>query len=212
MPTIEQLQKLLVKLGHDISVDGFWGPETEAALKEEIGEPSVGQASPDSSEDTNGAADYKHLAGGAVKYLQPDGYLHIPRGDNPRLSAHLEAREVHCQGRGCCRESVINPAMVDAFEDVRAAYGLPILISTAGGSGFRCPVHNADPNVGGVAGSLHLSGSAFDLHPAPGGSLNKLASAVAGVIKDGEIGIYRKSNFIHAGVWHRGFINRYNGN
>lgn len=212
MPTIEQVQKLLVKLGHNISVDGIFGPETEAALKAEIGEPSVGQAPPNSSEDNYGAAGYKHLASGAVKYLQSDGYLHIPRGENPRLSAHLEAREVHCQGRGCCQESIVNPAMVDAFEDVRAADGQPILIATAGGSGFRCPAHNADPAVGGAAGSLHLTGSAFDLHPAPGGSLDKLASAVATVIKDGEIGTYRKSNFIHAGVWHRGFINRFSGN
>lgn len=140
----------------------------------------------------------------ATQYLQADGYYHIPRGINVRLSRNLMSREVMCHGVGCCTESIISRDMVEAFQDIRDDYDGPISIGDAGGSGFRCPIHNAA--VKGAATSLHLHGDAFDLHA---DDIPRLRSCVERHITDGEIGSY--SWGIHAGKWKRGYVNRFNG-
>lgn len=138
----------------------------------------------------------------AAKYLQADGYYHIPRGVDVQLSRNLWAHEVMCQGKGCCTESVISKRMVETFQAIRDDYGEAIEIGDADGSGYRCSIHNRA--VGGAIGSLHLTGNAFDLH---GKNKAKLLSIVEKHITDGEIGVY--SWGIHAGVWIRGYVNRF---
>lgn len=138
----------------------------------------------------------------AAKYLQADGYYHIPRGVDVQLSRNLWAHEVMCQGKGCCTESVISKRMVDTFQAIRDDYGEPIEIASAGGSGHRCRIHNSE--VGGANRSLHLTGDAFDLHCR---NKARLLAVVEKHITDGEIGIY--SWGIHAGVWNRGYVNRF---
>lgn len=191
---IKQIQKLLNAVGDvRIEEDGIWGPRSQAALDSALlkhGTSSSFDAVVESTFSTD-----------AQQYLQADGYYHIPRGVNVQLSDHLWSHEVACQGSGCCAESVINPSMVDLFEEIRVDYGKPIEIVTAGGSGYRCPQHNAD--VGGAAGSLHLTGSAFDMHA----NVIELLPVVLRHLKDGEYGVY--SDFIHVGIWHRGYVNRY---
>ena len=223
--TLEQIQHLLAYLGYytikvdgisgpgtreavsefqkdfgGIAVDGIAGAETQKALKHAVAygmekNTSTGQPnSPEQEEPTEYAAEY----------LQSDGYYHIPRGVNVRLSKNLMSNEVMCSGRNCCNESIISKKMVETFQKIRDAYGKPIEIVTQDGSGYRCPIHNAE--VGGAKNSLHLTGSAFDLHCA---NKQKLLFVCEKHITDGEIGIY--SWGIHAGVWSRGYVNRFYG-
>lgn len=221
--TILQIQCLLAYLGYyTITVDGIWGKGSENATKDfqkaeglaVDGDPgsntqaklldavSNGRFKQDSSEiqgsDSTETSDY------ATQYLKADGYYHIPRGVDVQLSKNLWSHEVMCQGKNCCTESIISKRMVETFQKIRDDYGGAIEIATSGGSGYRCSTHNA--GVGGAKNSLHLTGSAFDLHCA---DKQKLLSVCEKHITDGEIGIY--SWGIHAGVWSRGYVNRFYG-
>lgn len=193
-------KKLQAQLG--LEDDGVWGNATDRAAKEAL----VNGFAPvidDTIEIENATevGDGIDLAD-AAQYLREDGYYHIPRGVDVRLSRNLWAHEVHCQGKGCCTESIVSKRMVDTFQAIRDDYGEAIEIADADGSGFRCRTHNAA--VGGAVGSLHLTGDAFDLHCR---NKAKLLSVVEKHITDGEIGTYNWG--IHAGVWNRGFVNRF---
>lgn len=213
--TIQQIQNLLQYLGYyTLKVDGIWGQGSEQATKdfqkaeglEVDGDP--GKLTQAALVDAVAHGRFKvpdkpaDCAEDASRYLHPDGYYHIPRGVNVQLSKNLWSNEVMCCGNGCCTESVISKRMVEAFQQIRDAYGGPIEITSAGGSGYRCPIHNAA--VGGAAGSLHLTGDAFDLHA---GDKARLLAVCEQIIKDGEIGEYIWG--VHAGVWDRGYVNRF---
>ena len=176
-----------------IVVDGLAGDETDKALRH-----AVAYGMPEAVADKMSATAYAD----AEQYLQPDGCYHIPRGVDVKLSKNLWAHEIHCQGTGCCKESIISKAMVEMFQLIRDDYGDSIEIATAGGSGYRCNTHNAE--VGGAYASLHMTGNALDLHCR---DKDKLLSVVNRHITDGEIGVY--SWGIHVGVWNRGFVNRF---
>lgn len=192
-----------------ISVDGVAGQETEKALRHAVtyGMPdSVTQTTPvDKITENSVPVDKENLttaSADADKYLQSDGCYHIPRGVDVQLSKNLWAHEIHCQGNGCCRESIISKQMVEMFQIIRDDYGDSIEIATAGGSGYRCSIHNSE--VGGAYASLHMTGNALDLHCR---DKEKLLVVVNRHITDGEIGVY--SWGIHAGMWNRGFVNRF---
>lgn len=176
-----------------IGVDGVAGQETDKALLH-----AVAYGMPESVADKMSATAYAD----AEQYLQSDGCYHIPRGVDVQLSKNLWAHEIHCQGNGCCKESIISKAMVEMFQRIRDEYGESIEIATAGGSGYRCNTHNAAVN--GAFGSLHKTGNALDLHCR---DKDKLLAVVNRHITDGEIGVY--SWGIHAGMWNRGFVNRF---
>lgn len=182
-----------------ITADGIAGEATQKALRHAVAygmpEREVEEAKPNRDESAQVEAE---------RYLQADGCYHIPRGVDVRLSKNLMAHEVHCQGKGCCTESIINKRMVETYQDIRDEYGDAIEIATAGGSGYRCETHNRE--VGGASGSLHKIGCAFDMHCR---DKAKLLRIVERKITDGEIGVY--DTFIHGGVWNRGFVNRFNG-
>lgn len=221
--TLLQIQCLLQYLGYyTITVDGIWGPASTKATKdfqhdnglEEDGDPGAktkpalvkavaeGKFKKDSgNSETSDSAEPSVYA---PQYLKADGYYHIPRGVNVQLSKNLWSHEVMCQGTGCCSESIIAKKMVDMYQKIRDDYGDVIEIGGAGGSGYRCPVHNA--KVRGSAGSLHLTGSAFDMHAR---DKQRLRTVAERHITDGEIGVY--SWGIHGGVWGRGYVNRFNG-
>ena len=190
-------KKLQALLG--LEEDGVWGSATDRAVREAI---SIG-FSPTAN--NIGNVNQKQTSGAcpdAEKYLHSDGYYHIPRGVDVQLSRNLRSREVECQGKGCCTESVVSKRMVETYQEIRDEYGDSIEVTTAGGSGFRCPTHNAA--VKGSGTSLHLTGSAFDLHCR---DKARLLPIVEKHIRDGEIGVY--SWGIHAGVWSRGYVNRF---
>ena len=193
-------KKLQAQLG--LEDDGVWGNATDRAAKEALTN-GFAPVIDDTIEIENATevGDGIDLAD-AAQYLREDGYYHIPRGVEVRLSRNLWAHEVHCQGKGCCTESIVSKRMVDTFQAIRDDYGEAIEIADADGSGFRCRTHNAA--VGGAVGSLHLTGDAFDLHCR---NKAKLLSVVEKHITDGEIGTYNWG--IHAGVWNRGFVNRF---
>lgn len=188
-------KKLQDRLG--LEDDGIWGDATDQAAKKAImeGLPNDELAPSGPSNDT---AVY------AAQYLREDGYYHIPRGVNVQLSKNLWSSEIMCQGVGCCNESIISKRVVDAFQLARDIYDGPIAIGDAGGSGYRCPFHNAE--VGGASNSLHMAGDALDLHAS---DKTKLLKAVEQVVTDGEIGVY--SWGVHMGVWTRGYVNRFTG-
>lgn len=216
--TVMQAQCLLLYLGYSTGFpDNVAGEKTSRASSEfqsDYGLPMTGKLDETTCkmlvaavagtavkvEKAQGKAD----SGDAEKYLQADGCYHIPRGVDVRLSRNLWAHEVHCQGKGCCTESIVSKRMVDMFQAIRDDYGDSIEIATAGGSGYRCQAHNAA--VKGSGTSLHLSGSAFDLHCR---DKARLLPIVEKHITDGEIGVY--SWGIHGGVWHRGYVNRFSG-
>lgn len=217
--TIKQKQALLAYLGYYAGpLDGIWGQQSQQATIDfqlaYMEQPDVdgvfraatekrildviasGEQPKESVQIDTGNALY------ASAYLQSDGYYHIPRGVDVQLSRNLFAHEIHCQGSGCCTESVISKRMVDTFQAIRDDYGAPIEITTADGSGYRCPIHNSE--VGGAAASLHLTGDALDLHAR---DKERLLTVVENHVTDGEIGIYNWG--IHVGVWNRGFVNRF---
>lgn len=217
--TIQQIQNLLQYLGYyNLDVDGIWGQGSEQATKDfqkaeglnVDGDP--GKLTQSALIDAVAHGRFKvqdkpvDCAEDASRYLHPDGYYHIPRGVNVQLSKNLWSNEVMCCGKGCCTESVISKRMVETFQQIRDAYGGPIEITSAGGSGYRCPIHNVDPSVGGATNSLHLTGDAFDLHA---GDKARLLAVCKQIITNGEIGIY--SWGIHAGVWNRGYLNLFYG-
>ena len=173
-----------------IGVDGVAGAETDAAMLDAVANGIKKQ--PGAPSDTADAA----------QYLQADGCYHIPRVVDVQLSKNLWAHEIHCQGNGCCSESIISKQMVEMFQAIRDAYGDPIQIVQAGGSGYRCNTHNAE--VGGAFASLHTIGNALDLHCQ---DKEKLLAVVNQLVTDGEVGVY--SWGIHVGVWSRGYVNRF---
>jgi hypothetical protein len=77
----------------------------------------------------------------------------------------FDREEFRCQcGGKYCNGFPVEPEekLVRTVDEIRRRLGVPVQIVTAGGSGVRCPTHNA--NVGGVKNSEHLYGRAADLH------------------------------------------------
>lgn len=90
---------------------------------------------------------------------------------------------------GRCGGFPVEPqeAMVRTVDEIRRRLGVPVSIVDAGGSGVRCPAHNAE--VGGVANSEHLYGRAADLHSsASPAKMKAVAEEVMG--NTGGIGLY----------------------
>lgn len=177
--------------------DGIPGPLTQsqlldAVIRQRYYEPP----------DTAPAVDKNPLTTAAAQYLQADGCYHIPRGVDVQLTKNFWAHEIHCQGVGCCTESVISKRIMDLSQEIRDDLGEPLAIGDAGGSGYRCPTHNAEVN--GAAGSLHMISDAVDLHYKNPPKLKKVALRH---LKDGEIGLYDWG--CHVGRWNRGYVSEF---
>ena len=220
--TTKQIQLLLCYLGYDpgtidgldgsntrtavkafqgdfggILVDGIAGAATQKALRHAVAYGMPGRTAEESSTTGDKTSPVE-----AEKYLQSDGCYHIPRGVNVQLTKNFWANEIHCQGVGCCKESVISKRIMELAQAIRDDLGEPLTIGTSGGSGYRCPTHNAE--VGGAAGSLHMISDAVDLHyrdPA------KLKKVVLRHLTDGEVGLYKWG--CHVGRWDRGYVSQF---
>lgn len=85
------------------------------------------------------------------------------------LSKHFWLREFRCKGgsRCCGGTAVVDPNLVTVLEEIRGRFGGAIncvtRMDSKAGSGFRCLVHNARPEIGGVRGSAHTRGQAADI-------------------------------------------------
>lgn len=183
---------------YDLEPDGVFGDATLARIKDVI---ATGELPVVKENLTTTPADGNE----AEKYLQADGCYHIPRGVEVQLTRNFWASEIHCQGVGCCTESVISKRIMDLAQEIRDDIGEPLSIAKAGGSGYRCPVHNAE-TPGASQKSLHTISDAVDLHyrdPA------KLQAATLRHLRDGEVGLY--SWGCHVGMWDRGYVNQFTG-
>ena len=90
--------------------------------------------------------------------------------------------------------------MVRTVDEIRRRLGVPVSIVDAGGSGVRCPAHNAE--VRGVANSEHLYGRAADLHSsASPAKMKAVAEEVLG--NTGGIGLYDWGIHVDTGKYSR---------
>lgn len=110
----------------------------------------------------------------------------------------FEREEFRCQCRGkYCSGFPVEPEedLVRVCNEIRRRLGVPVSIVDSGGSGVRCPQHNA--TVGGVGNSNHLYGRAADLHSSKSPmEMYRIAEEVLG--NTGELGLYDWG--IHVGV------------
>lgn len=220
--TIKQIQCLLTYLGYSPgAIDGADGRNTQGAIRAFQADYGI------TVDGIPGAVTQKMLIGaiagtavkvkkpkipggssagyGAEKYLQSDGCYHIPRGVDVQITKNFWAHEIHCQGIGCCTESVISKRIMLLAQEIRDDLGEPLTIATSGGSGYRCKKHNAEV-LGASPKSLHTISDAVDLHyrdPA------RLKAIVLRHLKDGEVGLY--SWGCHVGRWDRGYVNQFGG-
>ena len=68
---------------------------------------------------------------------------------------NFKFKEFECKC-GCGRNE-ISPVLMNKLQDVRTAFGKPMIIN----SGFRCVEHNKE--IGGVLNSAHCEGLAVDI-------------------------------------------------
>ena len=171
-------------------LDGIWGPESQQAaerfLKDFTGEDATDNNVGDK---TDAGAEESTVTGtfwDDIEFFTRDEF------------------KCQCGGRYCNGfPEEPQEELVRTVNEIRRRLGVPVSIVTAGGSGVRCPQHNAA--VGGVANSLHLTGNAADLHSSKSpAEMKRVAEEVMGAT--GEIGIYDWG--IHVGI---GKYSRFNG-
>lgn len=192
--TAKQKQNLLAYLGYYVgNIDGIWGTLSKTAMDsfeadfKGLDTPNMPEYAPEKA--------LKH----AVAY---DLFKTEPAKDETGTFwdeiEYFGREEFRCQCKGkYCNGFPVEPQekMVRTVDEIRRRLGVPVTIVESGGSGVRCPVHNA--NVGGVANSNHLTGNAADLHS--GKSPEEMARVAEEVMGNtGEIGIYDWG--IHVGV------------
>ena len=199
---MKQKQALLAYLGYyDGPLDGLWGEKSQRATRAFQADYGI------IVDGIPGAATQKMLigaiAGTAAKVERPS---EAEQEDTDKQNTgtfwddirHFKREEFRCQCKGkYCNGFPVEPQekMVRTVDEIRRRLGVPVTIVESGGSGVRCPVHNA--NVGGVANSNHLTGNAADLHS--GKSPEEMARVAEEVMGNtGEIGIYDWG--IHVGV------------
>lgn len=192
--TNKQKQCLLAYLGvlEPEQIDGIWGSrsaEATKAFQSSFGLTPDGIPGPETEKALRHAVAY-----GMPERAEPENVT----GTFWDEIEFFDREEFRCQCKGkYCNGFPVEPQekMVRTVDEIRRRLGVPVEIVTAGGSGVRCPIHNA--NVGGVANSNHLYGNAADLHS--GKSPEEMARVAEEVMGNtGEIGIY--SWGIHVGV------------
>lgn len=168
--TTKQLQCLLAYLGFDPGrIDGLWGKDTRQAVirfqqaqgldADGIpGERTCSALRRSVAREPEKTEAPKETAGAEV-WLAADGFYHIPKDLDVRLSKNFSAREFRCGlGSGCaCTETVIDPKLAALLQNLRDHFQAEITVT----SGYRCPEYNR--RVGGAEGSRHTRGQAADI-------------------------------------------------
>ena len=197
--TLKQKQALLAYLGfYDGPLDGVWGEKSQRAT-------SDFQRGYMEQEDVDGIFGVKTER----RILEV-----IATGEEPVVKENLTAladwwkdiryfkrEEFRCTC-GRCGGFPVEPQekMVRTVDEIRHRLGVPVSIVDAGGSGIRCPAHNAE--VGGVANSEHLYGRAADLHSAASpAKMKAVAEEVLG--NTGGIGLYDWGIHVDVGKYSR---------
>lgn len=159
---------------YQLTVDGDFGDGTAKRIREVI---ATGEKPVVAENETNTSADWW----GDIRYFS--------------------RAEFRCPC-GKCGGFPVEPQekMVRTVDEIRHRLGVPVSIMDAGGSGIRCPEHNAE--VGGVANSEHLYGRAADLHSAASPARMKtVAEEVLG--NTGGIGLYDWGIHVDVGKYSR---------
>lgn len=122
------------------------------------------------------------------------------KGTAKELTKNFNSKEFDCKCKNAdCKKTLIDLDGVNCLQKVRDTVGKAVKIT----SGFRCKSHNK--SVGGVASSLHLKGSAFDVACPSGVTLNCFAficeqAGFKGVLR------YDGQNFVHCDMRSERFL------
>lgn len=197
--TVKQKQHLLAYLGYYTGiVDGDWGPLSQGATEafQRDYQLTVDGVFGDATAQRIREVIYNQEAP-----VVAENATTTPDSTTGTFWDEIEfftREEFRCQcGGKYCNGFPAEPQedMVRAVDEIRRRLGVPVQIVDAGGSGVRCPVHNA--NVNGAANSNHLYGKAADLHSDKSPQeMYRVAEEVLG--NTGELGLY--SWGIHVGV------------
>ena len=197
--TMKQKQALLAYLGYyDGPLDGLWGEKSQRAVIDF-------QRSYMEQEDVDGifgAETEKRILEVIATREKPKESVNVDTAPGWWKDIRYFTRaEFRCPC-GKCGGFPVEPqeAMVRTVDEIRRRLGIPVSIVDAGGSGVRCPEHNAE--VGGVYNSEHLYGRAADLHSAASPARMKaVAEEVLG--NTGGIGLYDWGIHVDVGKYSR---------
>lgn len=205
--TDRQKQHLLGYLGYySGQVDGIWGrlsEEATLAFQRDYGLEEDGICGHMTQKMLIGA-----IAGTVVKVERP-AESEPEATDKGQTGTfwddiqYFTREEFRCQCKGkYCNGFPVEPEekMVRTVDEIRRRLGIPVSIFDSGGSGVRCPKHNAE--VGGVYNSEHLYGRAADLHSSASPERMKaVAEEVMG--NTGGIGLYSWGIHVDTGKYSR---------
>lgn len=193
--TIDQRQHLLAYLGYYVGqVDGDWGSLSKTActaFQKDREITADGYGGPE----TDNALKYA-VANDLFKSEVVISENETTTEDSSTVgtfwddSEFFGREEFRCQCKGkYCNGFPVEPEeeLVRVCNEIRRRLGVPVTIVDGGGSGVRCPQHNAA--VGGVGSSNHLYGKAADLHSSKSPQeMYRVAEEVLG--NTGELGLY----------------------
>lgn len=172
--TTREVQQHLRKIGWPLKVDGSFGPQTFAAVKDfqrgfAFGRPLL-------ADGHAGPVTWKAL----VLCVERDG----------RCSEHFKFVEFKSRGNGWIK---VHRSLVLGLEAYRKALGRPVAFS-----GYRDPAHNR--RVGGKPASQHLHGNAADLFlPALTANKVKALRRFSGIGVQQASGLVRHVDVRHVG-------------
>lgn len=112
------------------------------------------------------------------------------RSDSVQLSKNFKLDEFKCKCHKC-DPILVDTVLVDWLQKIRDHFGKSVRVN----SGYRCPAHNASPEVGGSPTSHHMKGMAADIRIE--GILPREVAQYAESIGIQRIGLY--DNFVHIG-------------
>lgn len=189
--TNEQRQHLLAYLGYyKMDVDGNWASGSREACKAFQRDRNItvdGYGGPETDKQLRYAV-YNDLE--RPEPVDGGSDALITAGTFWENSEFFDREEFRCQcGGKYCNGFPVEPEeeLVRVCNEIRRRLGVPVSIVDSGGSGVRCPRHNAA--VGGVGNSNHLYGKAADLHSEKSPKeMYQVAEEVLG--NSGELGIY----------------------
>ena len=172
-----------------LTVDGYGGPETDKALRYAV---YNGLEKPKPVEDEVVVSKEETTTGTFWDEIE-----------------FFDREEFRCQCNGrYCNGFHVEPdeTLVRMCDEIRRRAGVPIAIRDAGGSGLRCPEHNASI-PGAAANSYHVKGMAADLHPS-GKSPSQLYLIAETVMEEmipdkGGLGIYDWGIHVDVGPYSR---------
>lgn len=191
--TDKQRQHLLAYLGYYVgALDGIWGSGSREACR-------AFQRDRELTVDGYGGLDtdkaLRYAVYNDLEKTEPvEDVTDINVGNKTGTfwdeSEFFDREEFRCQCKGkYCNGFPVEPEeeLVRTCNEIRRRLGVPVSIVDSGGSGVRCPRHNAA--VGGVGNSNHLYGKAADLHSEKSPKeMYRVAEEVLG--NSGELGIY----------------------